>query len=159
MIDKKRVYELVEKAVTDDVMELCSHNARAEVIGRVSMDAFGFNAFGEDISSEQYDMLNLLDDMVIDVMARRGYILEEGELASRTIECFEHFHPVQYVYHYNEHLRGGPLRYVYVRPSRLHDGVWLAQEHVGFMAEVTWEGYGITPQQALDNMRMIHDWE
>lgn len=148
-VDKRTVYALVEKAVTSDVMELCSHDARAEVIDRVSMDAFGFDAFAIEPTNEQYDMLNLLDDMIIDVMARRSYVLAPGELAARTLECFD-FDGVRYKHWYDDE----DLRYVVVAKSM--DGRWHANETNG--VHITWVGYGETPQDALDNMRMVRAW-
>ena len=149
-IDKRRVYTLVEQAVTPDVMELCSHDARAEVIGRVSMDAFGFDAFAIDPTDDQYDMLNLLDDMVIDVMARRGYELEPGEIACRSIECFQ-YDGRRYTYWYDT----SDLRYVMVFQSTL-DGTWHANDID--MTHIIFVGNGDTPQKALDDMRMVRGW-
>ena len=148
-IDKRRVYGLVEKAVTPDVMELCSHDARAEVIGRVSEDAFGFNAFAIEPTNDQYDMLNLLDDMIIDVMACKGYELEPGELASRTIECFN-FDGSRYSFWYDHE----DLRYITVFQSP--DGTWHASDH--YMTHINAVGNGDTPQGALDDMRMVRAW-
>lgn len=155
MTARERVRELramVEAAVDDGIMGLRLHDAMAEVAERVCPEAFGWTPWDTAPGGreDRREARELVQDLCVDVMLGRGYVLADGELAARSLDCFEHGGgrgDDWYVYK----PRVTPAFVIVRRGDR---GPWLATEVDG-LGEVAWAGEGRTPQGALDAMRMV----